>query len=398
MISSEDATKIVLENTLQLTTERVPLAHALGRLLAEDLIADRDFPPYDRVAMDGIAIQYTAFAKGQRQFPVEGVAAAGSPQKVLQSAESCMEIMTGAVLCKGADTIIRYEDVSIEDGIATITVEEIKQGQNVHNKGLDRKAGSIIISKGNTITPAEIGVAATVGKPELVVKALPSVVILSSGDELVEINQTPLPHQIRKSNVYSIQAILQGWGIAADTAHLIDDQVQIEQQLQELVANYDILVMSGGVSKGKYDFIPAALEKVGIQKLFHRVRQRPGKPFWFGKGERGTVVFALPGNPVSSFMCTMRYLQAFLRKSQGLAPFAEKHAILTENVLFKPDLTYFMQVKLSYTKEGTLLASPTHGYGSGDLANLTQTDAFMELPTGQQEFKKGSIYPIFPYR
>lgn len=398
MISVKEATEIILQHKMDYGVEEVPLVDAIGRILMEDLVADRDFPPYDRVTMDGIAIKYATYAQGQRQFPIEKVIAAGDPEGELKEAKNCVEIMTGAVMPKGADIVIRYEDLDIQNGIATVMTEAIKSSQNVHRKGTDRGVGSTIVHKGQLISPGEVGVAATIGKPNLRVAKLPKTAIISTGDELVDVFEQPLPHQIRRSNVYRLRASLKPYHIEADAYHLVDDQAVIEAEVSRLLDEYDILMLSGGVSKGKFDFIPAALEALGVKKLFHKIKQRPGKPFWFGEAPNGSLVFALPGNPVSSFMCTQRYFFPWLRNSLGLDPLKVPTARLQKAVTFKPDLTYLCQVAIGYDQEGRVLATPVEGHGSGDLANLVDADAFMELPQGRDLFEVGECHPIFFYR
>ncbi len=397
MVSVKQATDIVLANALPLPDETIPLHHSVGRVLREDLHADRDFPPFDRVSMDGIAICFANFEQGQRRFFIENTQAAGAPQLALAQMGNCLEVMTGAMLPQGTDTVIRYEDLSIDEGFATISIEKIQVAQHIHRQGVDRRAGEAIVAAGSLISPAEVGVAATVGKSKLRVTALPKVAILSSGDELVEVDETPLPYQIRKSNVHVMAAVLGTWGLSADLLHLPDDPAVIEATLANCLERYDVLLMSGGVSMGKFDHLPEVLEKLGVRKLFHKVSQRPGKPFWFGRSER-TVVFAFPGNPVSSFMCLHRYFRPWLRASLGLQTIENQCAVLTEDYFFKPDLTYFLQVKLANGQDGLLLATPVTGQGSGDLANLTDTDAFLELPLERQEFKAGDAFPVWPYR
>ena len=397
MISVEKATQIVLENALLLPDETVPFQNALGRILREPLTADRDFPPFDRVSMDGIAICFANFEAGQRKFFIEKTQAAGAPQLALAQTENCIEVMTGAMLPQGTDCVIRYEDLSINEGFANIFIERIELRQNIHRRGIDRWAGEVIVAAGRKISPAELGVAATVGKSELRVAALPRACILSSGDELVEVHETPLPHQIRKSNVHVMAAVLDTWGLRSDMLHLPDDPTAIESILSNCLKNYDVLLMSGGVSMGKFDHLPEVLEKIGVRKWFHKVSQRPGKPFWFGS-TNNTVVFAFPGNPVSSFMCLHRYFQPWLRISLGLEPIENQYAVLAEDYFFKPDLTYFLQVKLTTGQDGRLLAMPVTGQGSGDLANLVDSDAFLELPLERQEFKAGEVFPVWLYR
>ncbi len=396
MTSVEQAAAIVLQHVLDFGEETVPLHRAVGRVLKEELVADRDFPPFDRISMDGIAIAFEKYAAGRRVFAVEGVQAAGSPQLSLQSKNNCLEVMTGAMLPLGADTVIRYEDLQIGDGEAVILSDKIVKDANIHEQGLDRRKGDVIVRAGQKISAAEIGVAATVGKSELRVAGLPKVTLASTGDELVEVEQSPLPHQIRKSNVHTLAAVLSGIGLEPVRLHLQDEPIGMEAALREAMQNSDVLILSGGVSMGKFDFVPDVLKRLGVRQLFYKVAQRPGKPFWFGRGERG-VVFAFPGNPVASFMCAYRYFRPWLRAGWGLPPFEAKSAILEEAFSFQPDLTYFLQVKLSY-REGNIYAKPIAGQGSGDLANLADTDAFLELPADRQFFQKGETFPLWIFR
>ena len=398
MITVEQATKIVLENTAEFGEEMVPLSQSPGRVLCENLFADRDFPPFNRVSMDGIAFSYEAFEKGRRNFPIEGIQAAGAPQMNLQNQSYCLEVMTGAMLPQNTDTVVRYEDLEIQNGQASILVEAIRQGQNIHFQGTDCKKGALLAAPPCKISAAEIGVAATIGKTHLKVVRKPKTVIISTGDELVEVSETPLPHQIRKSNVYQIQAVLQQWDLPADTLHLNDDKAEIHSKLAVCLEKYDVLLLSGAVSKGKFDYVPEVLDSLGVEQLFHKVAQRPGKPFWFGKAEKKAFVFAFPGNPVSSFMCTHRYFRPWLRASSGLEPFERNYALLASDFEFKPNLTCFLQVRTSHQKDGTALARAVKGKGSGDLANMLKADGFLELAQGRSSFKKEEAYPLILYR
>ena len=397
MITVEQATNIILSNPLSFGEETVPLHLATGRTLQEDLIADRDFPPFDRVSMDGIAFAFEVFEKGKRAFKIEGLQAAGAPQMSLGEPANCLEVMTGAMLPIGTDTVVRYEDLEIKNGTAIVQIENVIAQQNIHYKGIDKVLGSVIVKKRKVISPAEIGVAATIGKTHLRVATMPKVAIISTGDELVDVGETPLPHQIRKSNVHNLASAVFQWGIKPNLFHLPDEKEAIRKILSEVLQSHDALLLSGGVSAGKLDFVPDALEELKVEKLFHKVSQRPGKPFWFGRSDRAAV-FAFPGNPVSTFMCLSRYFRPWLRASLGLPPFEEIYAVLGADFYFKPDLTYFLQVKIAFGKNGQLTGTPIEGKGSGDLANLVEADAFMELPRGKQHFSKGEIYPIIFYR
>lgn len=396
MITVEEALEYIFDNQIDFGTEQVPLNEASGKVLREPIVADRDFPPFDRVTMDGIAIHYETFKNGVRSFIIEGEAPAGAPVETLKDAAQCLEVMTGAVLPQGTDTVIRYEDVAIKEGVARILIEEIKFRQNVHFQGIDRKQGDQILSEGIILGPAQLGVCATVGVDQVKVTRVPNALIISTGDELVEVHETPAPHQIRKSNIAQLQALLGDFKINPDKLHLTDDYGEILAKLKNAVNDYDLILLSGGVSKGKYDFLPKALDELGVAKLFHKIKQRPGKPFWFGRKEN-CFVFAFPGNPVSSFMCANRYLRPWLAECLQQNIKRPEFARLVEEVAFKPDLTYFLEVQLRSNTQGILEAHPVKGNGSGDLANLVDADAFIQLPQGKDVYEVGGVYPVWRY-
>jgi molybdopterin molybdotransferase len=396
LITVNKALEIVLNNSENFGTEEVDFLNASGRVLKEAILADRDFPPFDRVSMDGIAISSEAFNNGQRIFTIEGIQAAGSPQLTLQNASNCMEAMTGAVLPKNTDVVIQYELITIENGIATINLEAVKRFQNIHLKGTDKKQGDLLINENTLISPAEIGIFATVGKTMVKVAKQPKVIIVSTGNELVEVGENPADHQIRRSNVFTMVSLLKKLHIEADTLHILDDKEVLLTKIESLLENYDALIFSGAVSKGKFDFIPEVLNELGVKKLFHKVKQRPGKPFWFGK-KREKTIFAFPGNPISTFVNCVKYFNPWYYKSVGLNFENKQQAILSEDFYFKPEMTYFLQVKLNQI-EGKLWATPISGKGSGDLANLADADAFLELPDDRSNFTKGEIFSVLNYR
>ena len=397
MITVEEAEKIILGHVTDYGAEIVPFELALGRILAEDIKADRDLPPFNRVTMDGIAVNYDAIESGISTFRIKATQAAGDHPIDIEEYNECVEIMTGAVLPASSDTVIRYEDLELRAGLATLVTNEIKRGQNIHYKGNDKKQDDIVASIGQLVTPAIIGLVASVGESELRVKKMPRVVILSSGDELVEVTQTPSPHQIRRSNSYTVKAVLKQHGIEAETLHIPDNPDIIKNQLKVCLENYDVLLLSGGVSMGKFDHIPKALEELKVNMLFHKVQQRPGKPFWFGRNEDGKLVFAFPGNPVATFMCLHRYFLPWLHASLGIRAKAPLHAVLNNRYSFHLPLKCFLQVKLHYNEYCQLMATPVEGNGSGDFANLADTDAFMELPLERNDFKKGEVFKVWQF-
>lgn len=395
-ISVKEATSIILNNTEIFGVETIPLTNTLSRVLKESVFADRDFPPFDRVSMDGIAISKASFDKGIRSFKIEDIQAAGKAQISLINPDYCIEAMTGAILPLNTHAVIPYEQVTIENGIAKVLIDEISYFKNIHPKGFDKKENELLISENTIIGAAEIGVLATVGKTHVKVAKQPRIAIIATGDELVNVNQTPKPFQIRKSNVYSVLALLNELNLDADLFHLNDDKAALLKEIDQILKDFDILIFSGGVSKGKFDFLPQVLEELEVKKCFHSVKQKPGKPFWFGKKGSKTI-FAFPGNPVATFLNFIKYFKPWYLKSVGLDFESNNLAILEEDFTFKSDLTYYLQVKIS-NKFGMLFAKPIIGNGSADLVNLVEADGFLELTAEKSEFKKGSSLPYLPYR
>jgi molybdopterin molybdotransferase len=398
MVTVGQAEKLILDEAKDFGTEVIPFENALGRTLAEDIKADRDLPPFNRVTMDGIAVKYAAIEAGIQSFKIKVIQAAGDNPIDIDQPDECIEIMTGAALPVSVDTVIPYEHIDIKDNAAAVTNTSTKSGQNLHLKGADKKQGDIVAAKQQLITPAIIGVAASVGKTELLVKKLPRVVVISSGDELVNVDERPSPIQIRKSNSYTIKAVLHQYGLDVDLLHIPDNAEITKEKLHHCVGNYDVILITGGISMGKFDYIPKTLDETGVKTIFHKVSQRPGKPFWFGKHDNGVLVFAFPGNPVATFMCLHRYFLPWLNASQGLKETQAIYAILGHDFTFKPDLQYFLQVKLRFSDKGQIIAQAIEGNGSGDFANLADTDAFIELPQGSDEFKQGKVFRIWPFK
>ncbi len=398
MILVEEAEKIILSKVKDFGTESISFETSIRRILAEDIIADRDMPPFNRATLDGIAINYTSYEKGIRSFNIKSTQSAGDIPVEINADDDCIEIMTGAALPATTDTVIGYEDLEIFNQNVTITSTSINKGQGIHAKAKDKKKNEILATANQPITPVIINIAASVGKTKLVVKKLPRVVVISSGNELVEVNETPSPYQIRRSNSYTIKAALEQYNLFADMLHIPDDLEITKQKIKSCLQTYDVIILSGGVSMGKFDYVPQALNQLSVEKLFHKVQQRPGKPFWFGIHKNGVLVFALPGNPVSTFMCVYRYVLPWLKAGMGLSSNQNNYAILGKDFSFASSLQYFLQVKLHVNVEGHLIAMPVEGNSSGDFANLLDTDAFMELPLEQNNFTKGQAFKIWPFR
>ncbi|MGC6531812.1 MAG: molybdopterin molybdotransferase MoeA [Flavobacteriales bacterium] len=392
MISVEQAWQHIQGQPWKPQMEHIPLAESAGRILAEDVFATQDFPPFDRVMMDGIAVQLGHHKAGDHLL-VKGTQFAGDAPLTLTDANGCLEIMTGAVLPHGTDTVIPVEHYVLNHGVVTLG-RDAALGQHIHRQGTDRRAGDLLVDAGTRIHPGIIGVLATEGYAEVPVFTLPPCTIVSTGNELVDITEMPAPHQIRRSNVHVLADLARRAGLTPQLLHLHDDPAEMRKVLGPVLNAGGMVVLSGGVSKGKKDHVPEIMEALGVAKLFHRVAQRPGKPFWFGSAGK-TVVFALPGNPVSATFGMMRYALPWLTHSLG-QPTQPDYAVLTDTVSFRPSLTQFLPVQ-ARPQQGRLLAIPSPTQGSGDLAGLVDVDGFVELDADQTEFPAGTLVPFYPF-
>ncbi|MDQ6815690.1 MAG: molybdopterin molybdotransferase MoeA [Bacteroidota bacterium] len=392
MISFDDAVTLVLQHEKSFGTEKVSLFESTGRMLAQDVIADRDFPPYNRVMMDGIAIRSNVYDAGIRTFPIEKIQAAGALQQRLEFDENCIEVMTGAVLPANTDTVIPYEKCDITKGAATVKVEQVTKMQHVHLQGMDSRQGALLLPGLERLTPAMIGIMASVGLAEVEVMRLPKVAICSTGDELVAVSQQPEAHQVRRSNVYMLGSALASEGIHADTFHLPDNAAVMKAEIERMVNDKDVILFSGAVSKGKFDYLPAVLEQLGMKLIFHTIAQRPGKPFLFGKFANGTLVFGFPGNPASTFVCYHQFFKKWLQKSlQYQQP--KQFAVLAVDVHFKPALSCHLLVTVENIN-GTTFATPVISSTSGDLVTLAKASGIIVLPAEREYFTQGEVFEL----
>lgn len=394
MISPAQADALIEQQLTCLPIESLPLVQCTAAVLRENVYAERDQPPFDRVAMDGIAVNAAALLQsGRRQLPLQAMQAAGDPPLTLRSGEHAIEIMTGAVLPQGCDAVVPVEQLTIEDGRVMLATDyKLAPGQNVHRRGSDVPQGALLLPAGMRLGAAEVAVAAGAGMPRIRVSAQPRIIVVSTGNELIEPGDPIEAHQVRRSNAYGIVAALRlrGFQRIADD-HLVDDLDVLRRRLRVHLDTHDVLVLSGGVSMGKLDLVPRALAELGVREVFHKIAQKPGKPMWFGVGPTGTAVFALPGNPVSTLVCLARYVIPGLYAAMGESARAAEKIALAASVEVKAALTTFLPVKLQVDEWGRSWAHPCPTNGSGDFAALTGTDGFVELPPGPNTHAKGFV-------
>lgn len=396
MLDTGEARQAILSSIAVVDTETVDCTAAAGRVLRQRVMAERDQPPFDRVMMDGIALKHTSLAGGTRRFRVQEAQHAGDPAASLADDASCIEIMTGATLPQGADCIVPVERIRIENGVAEVEAGYLPERlQFVHARGSDYRRGSEVLAPGCLLSPLDVAIIASCGLPSVAVSRLPRIGVLSTGDELVPPGRPIEPHQVRLSNGPALIAMLRQQGFTECAhEHLVDDRDVLRDSLNVALAAAEVLVLSGGVSMGKADFVPQALAELGVNVVFHKIRQRPGLPMWYGQGREGQSVFALPGNPVSTLVCCRQYVLPALLYASGRELPRQEWALLLEDVTFPPDLTCFLPVKLISDVDGVLRARPVPTNTSGDFTSLHGTDGYVELERTQSRFPQGSPVPL----
>jgi molybdopterin molybdotransferase len=378
-------------------SEPRPIGQCSGQILREDIYAERDNPPFDRVCMDGIAVSSSAFARGRRRFAIEATQAAGAPALQLSHPEGAIEVMTGAVLPAGTDCIIPQEEYALAEGHATVKAAASgKPDRNVQRRGEDSARGVPMLRAGALLGAPQLAVVASAGLASIAVSRQPRCMVISTGDELIEPGQPIAAHQVRRSNAYAVLACLRGRGFeqVADD-HILDDEGMLHRRLAQHLAREDVLILSGGVSKGKFDLVPKVLKGLGVAEVFYQVAQRPGMPMWFGVGPEGQAVFGVPGNPVATLVCVVRYVIAALAHTMGASPLLPETAVLAEPLKFHRPVAYFLPVSVKFDHQGRRVALPRPPNGPGDFLALTGADGFVELPPREDAFPQDFVAEFY---
>ncbi len=390
------ATEVIRARLTSLPPETRSIRECLGGVLRQTVMAERDNPPFDRVCMDGAAVSSQAFVDGARHFTLQGTQAAGAVPLVLDSAASAIEIMTGAVLPPGTDCVIPLEEYELADGRITLNSDATAEPwRNIQRRGSDSSPDVPMLLEGVRLGAAEVAVLASAGLARARVSRQPRIRVISTGDELVEPGLPIADHQIRRSNAYAVVAALQAHRYHhVEDDHLQDDPALMRQRLGEHLAHNDVLVLSGGVSKGKFDYVPDTLKQLGVEEVFYQVAQRPGRPMWFGVGPQGQAVFGLPGNPVSTLICLLRYVIPALDVMTAALKLGCERVALAAPVGPRR-MTYFMPVKLVRDAQSPGLAMPHAPSGSGDFLALAGTDGFVELPPSPEGYPEGFLADFY---
>ena len=377
--------------------ESRPLARCLGQTLRQDVYAERDNPPFDRVCMDGIAIRSDTLRSGVRQYALEATQPAGAPALTLANATGAIEVMTGAMMPQGTDCVIPLEEYDLIDRVVTLKTGAVGEpDRNVQRRGSDSRPGVPMLRAGVPLGAPEIAVVASAGLAAVSVSRQPRFMVISTGDELIEPGEPIAPHQVRRSNAYAIVASLTGHGFEeVKTDHLLDDEQMLCARLAAHIAQSDVLILSGGVSKGKFDFVPKVLKELGVEEVFYQVAQRPGMPMWFGVSPRGCAVFGLPGNPIATLVCLVRYVVPALIAAMGTRRKVAPPIALAAPIQRGRSMASFVPVTVQYDDQGRHLAHPHQPNGSGDFLALAGTDGFIELPPHSAPYPAGFVATLY---
>jgi len=392
VISVHEALRIVCDATGVLGAERLSLPAALGRVAAEDVISGRAVPAAPNSAMDGYAVRHADLARVPARLRIIAIEPAGSVVGETVTAGTAVKLFTGSVVPQGADTIVRREDTEEREGEVEVQRAPTR-GANIRETGEDIRPGQVVVARGSVLGPADLGVLASVGRAAIAVHQRPRVVILATGSELVEVDEAPAAGQVVNSNAYTLAAAVREAGGEPTVLPIVRDEPRVIREALATGLRADVLLTSGGVSVGDLDFVKDELDAVGVERLFWKVAQKPGKPLVFGRHARG-LVFGLPGNAVSALVCFYVYVRPALRRLQGHRrlhlPVVE--ATLAASVKKTAGLTEFLRVRLEADADGPV-ATAFASQSSGVLTALGGA-ALLVAPAERSELVAGERHPV----
>lgn len=396
MIPVADAIRIVIEHTPRLSSERIALTHARGRYLAQDIVADSDLPPFDRSQMDGYALRAGDTQNLPAKLKIVGESAAGRGWHHEMKAGEAVRIMTGAPVPAGADSVQKVEltrELDEGDGVAEVEIiESVLPGRSIVTRASEIKAGETVLRAGEQIGAAAMAVLASFGYGQINVGRRPRVAVLATGSELVAVHQKPGRDQIRDSNNYSISAYAELAGATVERLPLAgDDTSLLKRQIAEAAERSDVVITSGGVSVGVYDFTKPALKELNAEFFFERVALRPGKPTVFARLPNGALFFGLPGNPVSVSVTFNLFARTAILAMQGAkeTSLPENWALLARNVKGAVERESYLPAELSTTEEGILTATALKWGGSSDFVGFLRATSLIIVPQNTRELEAG---------
>ncbi len=390
MISVEEAKELVVKKSFQLGSAKQKIEGALHAVLSEDIQSPVSFPPFDQSAMDGFAICFEDLKKSD-PLEIVGESAAGSPFADPIKSGQAIRIFTGAKVPEGADTVVMQEKVSIEKGKLIVQDKALEIGSNIRSRGSQIKMGDVILKKGQVINPGAIGLLASLGITEVKVFSSPRVTLVVTGNELVRPGDLLKDGQVFESNSYCIKAALES--VHCNSVEIItvgDDEKQTEEKLKSAIERSDLVLASGGISVGKYDFVGNALAKLGVQHVFYKIAQKPGKPLFFGK-LNSCLIFGLPGNPAAALTCFYEYVLTSIRIMQGRTDlFLEKRVLpILATTAKKEGLSLFLKGRVA---DGN--AEVLSGQESGNISSFSIADCLIYIPAQKGSISAGELVEI----
>ena len=398
MISVAEAIEIVRQQTVKLSTERVAIEQVLGRVLAEDVVADSDLPPFDRSQMDGYAVRAEDVKAAPVRLLIVGESAAGRGWHKQLAEGQAVRIMTGAPVTAGADSVQQVELThELKDGTVVELLETVEIGKSIVRRGAEIKAGEVVLNAGSVISAAMMAVLAAFGYAKVEVFRRPRVAVLATGTELVSVDQTPGQDQIRDSNNYSLSAYAALAGATVERMPLTGDETSLlKTQIANAAEHSDLIVTSGGVSMGVYDVTKSALKELDAEIFFERVSLRPGKPTVFARLPNGTLVFGLPGNPVSVAVTFNLFARTAVLAMQGAADPTLKRetAALARSVKGTTDRDSYLPAQLTTNDDAELIAFPLKWGGSSDFVAFALTTALLIVPANVKAIEAGSLVNV----
>lgn len=394
MISVTNALKLVRENTAILTPVSIPLQKAGGLVLAEDVTANTSLPGFDQSAMDGYAFRFADLSEA-KSLAIVGEVAAGDNQSFDLASHTAVRIFTGAAVPQGLDTVVMQEKTEVKNDRLVILDDQLQKGSNVRRKGDEITEGQLALAKGTVLSPAAVGYLAGLGVTQVTVYPKPAVHIIVTGKELQKAGNPLQYGQVYESNAAMLQAALVQLHIHNTSAVFSgDDLSEIKDAIQTGLETADVILLTGGVSVGNYDFVVPAAEACGVTPVFHKVAQRPGKPLYVGKKQR-KLIFGLPGNPASVLSCFYNFVIVAIEELTGRKPLLERRQLpLLSNFSKKIELTQFL--KAFYTSEGV---TPLSAQESFRLSSFSVANCLLILPEGKREYTTGEMVEILvlPY-
>jgi len=400
MLLPDAARACILENTRTLHEITLPLQQSSGFVLAEDVVADRDQPPTNRSAMDGFAVRSDDLKQCPSSLRFAGEVCAGKPAVHSVRPGNCVRVLTGAVVPEGADTVVKVEDTR-ESADVVMFLKPVSPGRNIRWKGEESKRGDVLLKHGTELDAVHIAICASVGKASLRVYGRPRVAVLCTGEELRDVTEAVEDHEIRDSNGPMLDSALTTCGFPGCKRSTVpDDPSVIERALVEMMKVHDVLLMTGGVSVGLYDFVPRSVERIGATIQFHKVAMKPGKPLLYATMPDNRHIFGLPGNPLSVMTCFFEYVLPALRHMSGInveACMPRMFLPLSHAVSSDDDRTRLVISQILWGNAGPEV-TPLESMGSADLTSGSRADGVVIVPAKTGVMNPGTVVEFHPWR